>query len=218
MFSGIVAGLYPIKSIETTASGVVLSVFLPNSLLAGLKAGESVAVNGVCLTVVAFVRGADTGATIAGKQVIDGYVSFDVVPETLTRSNLAELKEGTFVNIERSLKFGDEVGGHLCSGHIDCMITVMSIARLGEGAEIRFAVENPFYRYIFEKGYVALNGASLTVAKKYEDGFLVAFIPETLRSTNLGLLSVGAKVNLEVDRSTQVIVETVERVLSERGL
>lgn len=225
MFSGIVSGLYPIKSIAPTASGALLRVFVHDTLLVGLKAGDSIAVNGVCLTVIDFTPGTEiTETDIAGidmtgteqKQALTAYVSFDVVPETLRRSNLSELGEGSFVNIERSLRFGDEVGGHLCSGHIDCILTVVSIIRLGEGAEVRFSIEKPFLRYIFEKGYVALNGASLTVAKKYDDGFSVAFIPETLKKTNLGLLDTGTRVNLEIDRSTQVIVETVERVLSER--
>lgn len=207
MFSGIIQGICPVNKVELSPSGLRLGLSPKPELMHGLDLGASIAVNGVCLTVVSFVNNHES----------DCIVFFDVVPETLKRSNLSDLQIGTLVNIERSLKFGDEVGGHLCSGHVDTLATVTRIQDLGAGAEVDFSVVLGWEKYILEKGYVALNGASLTVANKLPLGFRVAFIPETLLNTNLGSMKVGSKVNLEIDRATQAIVETVERVLEERS-
>lgn len=206
MFSGIISGLCPVKTLKKSLSGLTLAVNLEDRLTLGLQIGASVAVNGVCLTVVKIEACHDSSKDIF----------FDVVEETLKRSNLCEIKAGSVVNIERSLKFGEEVGGHLCSGHIDDQVTVSSITVIGDSREIDFEVSAELSKYIFEKGYVALNGASLTVARKDLNRFRVAFIPETLSKTNLGSLVVGSKVNLEIDRGTQAIVNTVERVLEEK--
>lgn len=206
MFSGIITAICLVESAKNTVSGLSLQLKLENKQLIGLEIGASVSVNGVCLTATGIKNGPDSY----------GFVSFDLVPETLKRSNLSGLSAGALVNVERSLKFGDEVGGHLCSGHVDGLATVVRITALGQGAEIDFDVDQELLKFILEKGYVALNGASLTVAKKLSSGFRVAFIPETMAKTNLGVLTVGSEVNLEIDRSTQAIVETVERLLSGR--
>jgi len=203
MFSGIVRAICPVNSVDISPSGLRLTLGFQPYLLQGLETGASISVNGVCLTVVSF-------------SISESSASFDVVPETLKRSNLLELETGSMLNIERSLKFGDEVGGHLCSGHVDTMSIVSEIVEHGEGAEIDFSVAQEWEKYIFEKGYITLNGASLTVAKKLAGSFRVAFIPETRSKTNLGALQIGSRVNVEIDRATQAIVETVERVLEQR--
>jgi riboflavin synthase len=202
MFSGIIRGIYSVVKADIIDSGLSLVLNFDHKLIPGLEIGASISVNGVCLTVVNYFQGQEQTYS----------VHFEVVPETLRRTNLSELKVGSLVNIERSLKFGDEVGGHLCSGHVDGLATVTNIEKIGEGAEIDFSVEEVHSKFILEKGYVALNGASLTVAKKLVTGFRVAFIPETLSKTNLGNLVIGSKVNIEIDRATQAIVETVERL------
>ena len=204
MFSGIISGLCTVKEVKNSSSGVSLGIKIENRLLKGLEIGASVAVNGVCLTVVKIEGNSDSTSN----------VYFDVVPETLQRSNLSEIQNGSEVNIERSLKFGDEVGGHLCSGHVDGKVSVVSMTEFGLGREIEFEVKSDLLKFILEKGYVALNGASLTIANRTSNGFRVAFIPETLSKTNLGALVIGSNVNLEIDRSTQAIIETVERVLA----
>jgi riboflavin synthase len=133
-------------------------------------------------------------------------ISFDVIQETLRATNLGDLNKTTEVNIERSLKFGDEVGGHLLSGHVSCACNA-SLNR-GEG-EVEILVEKPlgWGDHIIPKGYVALNGVSLTVGKVTDDNFSVFLIPETVKSTNLLSIEEGAKLNLEVDQSVMALYE-----------
>jgi riboflavin synthase len=155
--------------------------------------GDSVAVAGVCLTVVDGDR-----KTLA----------FDVVPETVARSSLGSLRTGSEVNLEPALRAGDPLGGHMVQGHVDGVGRVRSVEPEGEGRRIWFDASAELLRYCVEKGSIAVDGASLTVAAVDAGGFAVALIPHTLELTTLGLLGPGAAVNLEVD----VIAKYVERL------
>ncbi len=203
MFSGIISEIGQVLEAVSSETGMAIKIGATEAFGHELSLGCSISVNGVCLTLTAFQN--STNSVV---------LSFDVIRESLNRSNLKELKTGTSVNLERSLKFGDEIGGHLCSGHVDCEIAVQAVSQIGESKEIDFIVPEKFNKYIFEKGFIAINGASITVSKKIENGFRVALIPETLNRTNLNLLAVADSVNLEVDRQTQVIVESVEQYLA----
>ena len=204
MFSGIISEIGTVLSAKPVITGMELKLSASRAFSDGIKTGFSVAVNGACLTVVSFKISESEDRS---------ELDFIVVKESLNRTNLNNLTTDSCVNLERSIKIGDEIGGHLLSGHIDCQITTSSVQEIGEGKEIVFELPDKYSRYVFEKGYVALNGASITVAKKEGNTFKVALIPETLTRTNLGLLKQGDRVNLEIDRQSQVIVETVERYL-----
>jgi len=195
MFTGIVAGTAEIKKIiegdEIRTFCIDLEGFLDN-----LAIGASVSIDGVCMTVVS----------------IDGeLVDFDVIGETLQRTTMSMKKEGDVVNIERSLKFGDELGGHILSGHIMTRARLLEIIKKGEGIDI--IIENPeeVKPYVMEKGYIAIDGISLTIGEVRNDSFVLHIIPETLRVTTIGQKNVGEFVNLEIDSQTQSIVQTIMR-------
>lgn len=199
MFTGIIQGKGVILGIEKKQSIHTLQIELPNA--DGLETGASVSVDGVCLTAV----------TIEGS-----VVNFDVITETLTRTTLGQLILGQHVNIERSLKFGDEIGGHLLSGHIMGSGIVHSKTQHGEGADFTILLPADIRKYVMEKGYIAVDGISLTVGAVHEGIFSLHIIPETLRLTTLPQKEIGDAVNLEIDSTTQTIVATVERVLEEK--
>lgn len=201
MFTGIVQGMAVVHGVECVAHRLRLAVALPGHLRNALAIGASVAVDGVCLT----VTGWD-----------DDAVHFDVVEETLQRTSLGQRVAGDRVNVERSVRQGDEIGGHLLSGHVDGVATLVAVTRQEDLQRVRYVPPAALMKYLLMKGFVALNGCSLTIAAVDPEAgwFEVAYIPETLRATNHGLLAVGDVVNLEVDRQTQAIVETVERVLA----
>jgi riboflavin synthase len=143
---------------------------------------------------------------------IDGTdVCFDAIEETLTRSTLGELKTGSLVNVERSLKMGDELGGHILSGHV--MMTARILERNEQGEGIDLSIENPSDArpYILEKGFIAIDGMSLTVGEVSENKFALHIIPETLRVTTIGQKKVGDYVNIEIDSRTQAVVDTIRR-------
>jgi riboflavin synthase len=200
MFTGIVQGLGTLLSIEKGESVWMFTVRLPNTN--GLHRGASVAVNGVCLTATEI-----NGDTVA----------FDVIPETLQRTNLGSLGEGSSVNVERSLKMGDELGGHLLSGHIMGLGKVVSVEHLGEGTDAVIETSPEMMKFIHEKGYIGLNGASLTVGKVGGHRFSVHLIPETLRLTTFGQLASGDAINIEIDSMTQTVVATVERMMKQEN-
>ena len=191
MFSGIVQTKSERHETSKTDSGIKLKITTNESFYLNIKKGDSVSVDGVCLTVTDF-----------GKN----YAFFDVIPETLRCTNLNEINENRIFNLERSLKFGDEVGGHLVSGHVHETGTVDEVA-IGDEYILRISFSNNLSKYLFKKGYVAINGASLTIKDKEENHLTVALIPETLQATNLKNLIKGDKVNLEAD---QQIVATVD--------
>ena len=198
MFTGIVQGTGIVVAIEEKETIHTLTIEIPNT--DNLAIGASVAVDGACLTAIH----------------IDGlHVNFDVIPETLQRTTLGGLQVGHSVNIERSLKFGDEIGGHLLSGHIMSTGIVRSVQENGEGIDVHILVPSDVQKYVMEKGYIAIDGISLTIGSVNEGVFSLHIIPETLRLTTLGSKAVGDAVNLEIDSATQAIVSTVERVLQE---
>ncbi len=198
MFTGIVQGHYPITHIEEKSGLRSFSVSLPLELRAGLQPGASVAVAGACLTVTR----------------LDGDdVWFDVMAETLTKTTLGSLIMRDTVNVERSVKLGDELGGHLISGHVDATAEIVAVDERPEARSITLRVDAAFMPYILSKGFIALDGCSLTVVDPKEDTFVVHLIPETLRLTTFGSRKIGERINLEIDRQTQAIVDTVKRVL-----
>ena len=186
MFTGIVQEIGEIKECSKTSSGKTIEVLATNSFTENLKKGASVSVNGVCLTAVSSSN---------------GYMIFDVIKETLRITNLDDIQVGNMVNLERSLRYGDEVGGHILSGHVSCKAKSRLLQNDGE-IELRIECPKEWLDFILLKGYVAINGASLTVAKKQKNSFSVFLIPETLRATNLSGLVEDSFLNIEVDQST----------------
>lgn len=204
MFTGIVQGLVPVVTVEDT-TGLRRLVIDLGDLAAELAVGASVAVNGTCLT-----------ATSAAP-LPPGQVAFDVIRETLERTNLGTLQAGDRVNVERSFRVGDEVGGHILSGHV---AATARVARVIEGPNERtivLRVPAEWVKYLSLKGFVALDGASLTIADLDTGAgeLSVSLIPETIARTTLGRVTDGDRVNLEVDAQTQTLVDTVERLLSQ---
>ncbi|MFA7555228.1 MAG: riboflavin synthase subunit alpha [Spongiibacteraceae bacterium] len=200
MFTGIVQGCFPLFAVERKPGLYSLTLELPANLLEGLAIGASVAIDGVCLTVTAIEQ---------------PKVYFDIMQQTLSLTTLGALKTGDSVNVERSAKQGVEIGGHVISGHVDGCAEVVNIEQPENNCFITYRVPAEKMKYIFPKGFIGLNGCSLTVADvdKASNTFKVCFIPETLRVTTHGMKPVGALINFEVDRQTQAIVETVENFL-----
>ena len=198
MFTGIVQGLGLIKSIEEGDGIITFSVVCPDTQ--DLIIGASVAIDGVCLT----------ATSINGD-----LVTFDIIPETMERTTLGERTVDDNVNIERSLRYGDEVGGHLLSGHIIGRGLVTYSESVGEGAQLKIKAPPAIQKYIQTKGYIGIDGISLTLGEVVENEFDLHIIPETLRLTTLGSKQAGDAVNIEIDSTTMMIVETVERLLKE---
>tara|TARA_B100000683_G_scaffold182802_1_gene176057 strand:+ start:15529 stop:16128 length:600 start_codon:yes stop_codon:yes gene_type:complete len=199
MFTGIVQGKGEIVSIESGNEITTFQISVPST--DGLQIGASVSIDGVCLTATAFS---------------DDIVSFDVIPETLEKTTLGQLEQGHHVNVERSLRYGDEVGGHLLSGHIIGRGLVSKSERVGDGAQYSIIAPPDVRKYIVSKGYVGIDGISLTIGDVSEEHFDLHLIPETLRLTTIGDKQIGDAVNLEIDSTTMMIVETVERMMKER--
>ncbi|WP_058909904.1 riboflavin synthase [Entomohabitans teleogrylli] len=202
MFTGIVQGTAKVLSIEEKPNFRTHVVALPDALLPGLETGASVAHNGCCLTVTH----------------IDGNnVSFDLMKETLRITNLGDIKPGDVVNVERAAKFSDEIGGHLMSGHIMTTAEVVKILTTENNRQIWFKLQDPtLMKYILYKGFIGIDGISLTVGEVTATRFCVYLIPETLQRTTLGNKRLGQRVNIEIDPQTQAVVDTVERVLASR--
>lgn len=198
MFTGIVQGLGVIKSIEEGDGIITISVVCPDTQ--DLIIGASVAIDGVCLT----------ATSINGD-----LVTFDIIPETMERTTLGERTVDDNVNIERSLRYGDEVGGHLLSGHIIGRGLVTYSESVGEGAQLKIKAPPAIQKYIQTKGYIGIDGISLTLGEVVNNEFDLHIIPETLRLTTLGSKQAGDAVNIEIDSTTMMIVETVERLLKE---
>lgn len=207
MYTGITRGTFPVVKVERAPSLLSYSVELDPELVQGLVPGASVSIDGVCQTVV----------TVSGR-----VVRFDAIAETLDRTTLGELTEGARVSVERSYRIGDELGGHELAGHVIGTGTVEEVREAGGTRSLRIAVPAALMKYILHKGFIAVDGSSLTVGDTFARGaFELHLIPETLRLTNLGKKRVGDRVNLELDARTVAIVDTVERVLpqllAERG-
>ena len=199
MFTGIVQGRGEVVALSGDEL-VRLVVRVPS--VEGLTRGASIAINGVCLTAVEWQ---------------DHYVSFDVIGETLRVTNLGALKPGDAVNVERAARYGDEIGGHLLSGHVHAMARVVRLEEQGENLAVTLQVDPELGRYLMPKGYVALDGCSLTLGPQIDNGqFQVFLIPETREVTVIESRAIGDTINLEIDTQTQAIVDTVERVLASR--
>ncbi len=193
MFTGIVRERGRVAGVDGGAGGVRLRIEAPQTAPA-VAVGDSVAVGGVCLTVV---------------EVREGELAFDAVPETLSRTALGGLAAGDEVNVEPALRAGEPLGGHLMQGHVDGVGRVRSVEPEGGGSRIWVDAPADVLRYCVEKGSIAVDGTSLTVAALDDVGFAVALIPHTLAVTTLGALAPGAEVNLEAD----VLAKYVERLL-----
>src|SRR3989339_335493 len=205
MFTGIVKGLGTVVSVEDRTGLRTFMVEFPSEYAAGLQIGASVAIDGTCLT-----------ATI-----VDGNrATFDAMQETLDKTTIGRIHEGSRVNVERSYCVGDEVGGHIVSGHVTGMGEILSVDTSENNCAITFRVPTEWMRYILKKGFVALDGCSLTVVDAHSNAgtFTVWLIPETLTMTTFGLKKPGDKVNVEIDSKTQAIVDTVETYLREHSV
>ena len=198
MFSGIVQETGKVIEFEKEKDIYNLSIDCSSKLVSNLKKGASVSVNGVCLTVK------DSNPEI---------LKFDLVEETIKRTNFQNIKAGDNVNLERSLRLGDEIGGHLVSGHIHGTSKVISTDMRAESWDVEFSVEPFMHDYILHKGYVAINGCSLTVGEVSKVSFMIHLIPETLSITNLFQLQKNSIVNVELDQNTVVIADTVKKYL-----
>jgi riboflavin synthase len=207
MFTGIVQAVAEVAAITDKPGLRSFTLEFPPGFCHGLEIGASVASDGVCLTVTAL-----QGETRA---------DFDVMQQSLNLTTLSGLRQGSRINVERAARDGAEIGGHPLSGHVDFMASLESIRRPENNHVLRIRVQAPWMRYIFAKGYIAINGASLTVAEVgREPGgagwFEVWLIPETLRMTTFGDKQPGAPLNIEIERSTQVFVDTVRDAIEER--
>lgn len=199
MFTGIVQGIRKISAVEDIEGGRRLRIQLED-LAEKLQQGASVAVNGVCLTAI---------------KIEVGSAEFDIIQESLDRSNLGALVIGDSVDIERACYFGDEVGGHQVTGHIDCTGKIDEIRKTPNNRDVVVYCEEEWGRYLIPKGWIAIDGVSLTVVDVGNNWFSISLIPETLEQTVLGKKTKGDIVNLEFDHTTKVIVRTVERMLPE---
>ena len=202
MFTGIVQTTAPVINILKKENFQTHIIELDDFLIEGLQIGASIAHNGCCLTVT----------EITGNQV-----SFDLMQETLNVTNLGDLKAGDPVNIERAARFGDEIGGHQMSGHILFTATVKEVIQSENNCQIWFQIPEQFKRYIFTKGYIGIDGISLTIGDVKDSTFNVNLIPETLQRTNIGSRKPGDRINIEIDPQTQAIVETIERIMEQQS-
>ena len=202
MFTGIVQSQAEVIAIISKNNAIRLKISLENSLIDNLAIGASVAINGVCLTAVEF----------GSLTTENSYISFDVIDETLRVSNLADISVGSVVNVERSLKVGDEIGGHMLSGHVHTQAVVVNRIDSADNCTLSFTLVPEYKKYIFAKGFISINGISLTLGADVTDLFSVHLIPETLSRTNLQNASIGDKVNIEFDQQTMTIVDTIERM------
>ncbi|ERJ40036.1 Riboflavin synthase [Burkholderia sp. AU4i] len=203
MFTGIVQGVATIKTIADHGELRTFSIEFPERFTDDIEIGASVSVDGVCLTVT----------TIHSPELID----FDVMLPSLKITTLAELTTGARINVERAAKDGAEIGGHPLSGHVDFTGTIRHIASSEHNRMVRIGVPDAFKRYVFAKGYIAINGCSLTVSdvNRDEGWFDVWLIPETRRATTFDAKGVNDTVNIEIERSTQVVVDTIRESVKE---
>jgi len=199
MFTGIVNAIATVVSIRKKKKCHSYTVKLPFILLNNLKIGDSIAHNGCCLTV---------------KVIDNSYIKCDVIEETLKSTNLGMLDIGDNVNIERSLKYGDDIGGHIISGHIINTAEISKILKSDDNYTIWLKIKNKYLmKYIFHKGFICIDGISLTVGDIIKNEFSVNIIPHTLISTTIGNKNNGSLMNIEIDFYTQTIVDTTERLI-----
>ncbi|MHC4488341.1 MAG: riboflavin synthase [Planctomycetota bacterium] len=202
MFTGLIETICTVKSVSQRAGGDGLSLTIDLGKLASdSKIGDSIAINGACLTL----------ARLEGN-----LAAFDLSTETLTKSNLDKLRSSSQVNVERSIKADDRLGGHIVQGHIDGIATIKAIKKEGQFADINFTADAELLDRMVVKGSVAVDGISLTIASMDETSFSVAIIPETLKKTTLGKAKTGDCVNIETDIIVKTIKKQLEKILPQK--
>ncbi len=201
MFSGIVQTVGKIESIKDKNHIKTIRIETHGNYLEDIAIGQSVSIDGVCLSLV---------------KKNNEYCEFEAVEETVNRTTLGSYKQGSKVNLEKSLKFGDTVGGHFVSGHIHTRGRIVEVELVGESKNILIEIEEKWIKYLTEKGYISVNGASITIGKVSKNTFYVHLIPETLKTTNLDELIYDNYVNLEFDQATIAIVDTTERLINQK--
>jgi len=201
MFTGIVSGQGYIHKVKNNVDYTSITIKAPAGFSKNLKRGASVAVNGVCLT-------AKKGAT--------DLLEFDVITETLEKTNFKLLSKGNKVNLERSMTANTEIGGHLVSGHIHGVGVIKSINDRGQTKDLRIQPPASLMEFLFYKGYVGLNGCSLTIGKVFKSSFNIHLIPETIKVTNFQKMKKGDLINIEIDQTTINTVETIKKIMLER--
>lgn len=207
MFTGIITHLGKIKNTPEYGLPGQVSISVPEGFLDDTKIGDSIAVNGVCLTVIEFNQDAN-----------NSYFTVDISPETIDKTSFKQLQLNQLVNLEHSLKLGDSLDGHIVQGHVDCTIEVKDIINLENNKKIIFSLNNTenikYLKYIAAKGSVSIDGVSLTVNEvvnnTHEGSFTVNIIPHTLEKTNLDILQIGESVNLEIDMFARYCVNFLE--------
>jgi riboflavin synthase len=200
MYSGITCGLFEATQVDKKAGLITYSIKLNHDLINGLEIGASVAIDGVCQTVVS---------------IVNNDVTFDAMAETLERTTLNDLYVGRKVSVEKSLRFGDVVGGHEVAGHVIGTAEIINRQPSENNLSLVLRCPKEWLKYILIKGFIAVDGSSLTIGETDAQAgtFVIHLIPETLRVTNFGNKHIGDRVNIELDFKTQAIVDTVERVL-----
>ena len=198
MFSGIVSHKAKIINVKRHNDYVGLVIKSPAGFNAKLKKGASISVNGVCLT-----------SKDSGKNNL----KFDVIEETLKKTNLNSVVKGDIVNLERSIKASTEIGGHLMSGHVHFTAKVKKIIEKDNTKDMNISLPGKYSDYVMQKGYIGINGCSLTIGKVLKNSFNIHLIPETLKITNLNNLNEGDELNIEIDQTTITIVNTVKKTL-----
>ena len=201
MFTGIVSGKGNLKKIVKCEDYISLIIQAPKGFAKNLSKGASVSVNGVCLTV---------------KKGRTDILEFDVIEETLKKTNLKNISRSSKLNLERSMTANTEIGGHLVSGHIHGTGEVLKVINRKETKDLLVKIPSQLREYFFYKGYVALNGCSLTIGKVLKSSFYIHLIPETVSITNFKEIKKGDLINIEVEQTTINTVETVKRVMLER--
>ncbi len=203
MFTGLIEDVGTVERVAPRQGGARLALRPRTLAVDALALGESVACSGCCLTV------AERGG---------GFVSFDAVPETLSRTTLGSWRPGSTVNLERALALGDRLGGHLVAGHVDAVGEILARVAEGQGARLTVSLPPAIAPLVAEKGSIAVDGVSLTVARAHRDRFEVALIPETLARTTLGAAAPGTRVNLEADVVARHVARLVEMGAAPGGL
>ena len=201
MFSGIVVGTGKVNKVIKFEDYNVLEISYPKEFTKNLKKGASVSVNGVCLT-----------SKNKGSKIL----KFDVIEETLKRTNLRDVCKNDFVNLERSISASSEIGGHLMSGHVHYAAKILEIVNKKGIKDIKISLNEKYSDYVLEKGYIGINGCSITIGKVNKNSFLVHLIPETLEITNLNFIQKNDLVNIEIDQNTIAIVDTVKKTLARK--
>lgn len=198
MFTGIVQGVAQIIDIKDQEKLRTYVVKLPLNMTQSLEIGASIANDGCCLTIT---------------HIDKDQVSFDLMAETLALTTLGTKGLNDYINVERAARFGDEIGGHLMSGHIACKAQIIDIQTTENNRQITLQLPQQFAKYVLYKGFIGIDGISLTIGTVKNNQFNIHLIPETLERTTIGAKQVGDYVNIEIDPQTQAVVDTVERVM-----